>query len=169
MRRSFIFPLLVIVFAAAFWWFSRQRPSTVTSAPSAQAAAPAPLDAQRTERVALFGDEAAAADIQWRSSGLGYRILKEGTPPKPGIGAAVRIQYTGRLKDGTVFDKSAQPTEFLIGATILGLSTGLQMLGTGGKAVFFIPPSLGYGNRKVMGIPAGSGLIFDVEVVEVKS
>lgn len=168
MRRSFIFPVLVIVFAAAFWWFSRQRPGTTSQPQVPSATVAAQPDPKRAERVALFGDEATAPDIQWRDSGLGYRIIKEGTPPKPGIGTTVRLQYTGRLKDGTVFDKSAQPTEFLIGATIPGLSTGLQMLGAGGKAVFFIPPSLAYGNRKVMGIPAGAGLIFDVEVVEVK-
>jgi FKBP-type peptidyl-prolyl cis-trans isomerase FkpA len=79
----------------------------------------------------------------------------------------VRLIYTGRLKDGTVFDQSDKPSAFLIGATIPGLSVGLQTLGSGGKAVFFIPPSLGYGHRKVLGIPADSGLIFEVQLVEI--
>jgi FKBP-type peptidyl-prolyl cis-trans isomerase len=157
--------LLIAAFAAAFWWFNRPQSAAVASAPSAPAV---PVeDPKRAERLALFGDEASAPGTQWRESGLGYRIIAEGTPPKPGIGSPVRIIYTGRLKDGTVFDRSEKPSEFLIGTTVPGLSTGLQMLGTGGKAVFLIPPSLGYGNRKVMGIPAGSGLIFDVEVTAV--
>jgi FKBP-type peptidyl-prolyl cis-trans isomerase len=71
------------------------------------------------------------------------------------------------LKDGTVFDQSAKPVDYRIGSTIPGLSTGLQLLGTGGKAVFYLPPSLGYGSRKVMGIPPDSGLIFEVEVLAV--
>lgn len=124
-------------------------------------------DTKRVEREALFGPEALQSDVQWRDSGLGCRILTEGTPPKPGLGQTVRIRYAGRLKDGTVFDRADQPAAFVIGGTITGLSNGLQMLGTGGKAVFFIPPSQGYGARKVMGIPPNSGLIFEVEVVEV--
>lgn len=124
-------------------------------------------DATRTEREQLFGTEALSPDVHWRENGFGYRIIQEGTPPKPGIGTPVRILYTGRRKDGAVFDRAEKPRDFQIGATIPGLSTGLQLLGTGGKAVFYIPPSLGYGSRKVMGIPPNSGLIFEVEVVAV--
>lgn len=169
MRRSVLFPVLILVFAVALWWFNRQRPIPPPETAPAQAAAPSAADREQAERRHLFGPEALAAGVEWRESGLGYQITNPGTPPKPGIGAGVRITYVGRLKDGTVFDRSDTPTNFLIGATIPGLSAGLQMLGTGGKATFFIPPSLGYGGRKVLGIPANSGLIFDVTVVEIKS
>lgn len=133
---------------------------------------PAPV-AQPTEDPAiaehknLFGAEALANEVQWKSNGLGYRILSPGTGPKPGIGAAVKLTYTGRLKDGTVFDREEKPVEFRIGGTIPGLSAGLQILGSRGKAVFYIPPSLGYGPRKVAGIPPNSGLIFEVTVLAV--
>lgn len=163
MKRIVITVALVALFAATFWWFSHRQPAPPPVAPVV-----AEEDPKIAERRALFGDEANATGIEWRESGLGYRILAPGTPPKPGIGATVRITYTGRLKDGTIFDRSEKPSEFLIGATIPGLSTGLQMLGTGGKAVFYIPPSLGYRGAKVMGIPPNSGLIFEVEVAEVK-
>lgn len=125
-------------------------------------------DPELPVRRGLFGAEALAPEVKWRDSGLGYHILNEGTPPKPGIGAIVKLTYVGRLQDGTIFDRAEKPVEYPIGGTIPGLSTGLQMLGAGSKAVFFIPPQLGYGARKVMGIPPNSGLIFDVDVIEVK-
>ncbi len=142
---------------------SRQAPELAAPANATSSAD----DARRTEREQLFGAEALGPDVRWRENGFGYRIIQEGTPPKPGVGTPVRILYTGRLKDGTVFDRAEKPRDFQIGGTISGLSSGLQLLGTGGKAVFYIPPALGYGSRKVMGIPPNSGLIFEVEVVAV--
>ncbi|HVU36459.1 MAG TPA: FKBP-type peptidyl-prolyl cis-trans isomerase [Opitutaceae bacterium] len=136
-------------------------------APSSAAADAAVAAQQRAARQAMFGAEAGAPEVQWTDSGLGYRIVNVGQPPKPGVGAQVTITYTGRLKDGSVFDQTKEPEPFSIGGTIPGLSVGLQLLGRGGKATFYVPPSLGYGPRKVMGIPPNSGLIFDVDVVSV--
>jgi FKBP-type peptidyl-prolyl cis-trans isomerase len=166
MKRILVSVAVAALFAAAFWWFTQR--DTPPPAPVAPAVATVSEDdRQRQERVALFGAEALNAGVEWRESGLGYRILAEGTGPKPGIGTAVKLTYVGRLKNGTVFDQSDTPAEFLIGATVPGLSVGLQMLGAGGKATFFIPPSLAYRDRKVMGIPPNSGLVFDVQVVSV--
>jgi FKBP-type peptidyl-prolyl cis-trans isomerase len=164
MKRIVLAAGLIALFVVTYAWFSH-RASPPPLAPAALA--PAAQDPKLTERETLFGAAALASDIEWRSSGLGIHVVNAGTGPRPGIGAQVRLIYTGRLKDGTVFDQSDKPSAFLIGATIPGLSVGLQTLGTGGKAVFFIPPSLGYGHRKVLGIPADSGLIFDVQVVDV--
>lgn len=164
MKRLGIAVLLVALFVGAYLWFAHR------DAPPAPVATTAPAqveDPKRAERVGYFGADALKAGVQWRDSGLGYLIENEGTPPKPGIGARVKMTYVGRLKDGTVFDRSDTPTEFLIGATIPGLSVGLQMLGKGGKAMFLIPPSLGYGQHRVLGIPADSGLIFEVQVADV--
>ncbi len=165
MKRLGIAVLLVALFAGAYLWFShRERGLVVTAAAPAAPVA----DPKRAERAGLFGAAALKSGVEWRDSGLGYRIINEGTPPKPGIGARVKMTYVGRLVDGTVFNRSDTPSEFLIGATIPGLSVGLQMLGQGGKAIFFIPPSLGYGHRRVLGIPADSGLIFEVQIVDVQ-
>lgn len=163
MKRLGIAVLLAALFVGAYFWFAHRD-----AAPAVAAAPAAPVeDPKRAERVGDFGADALKAGVEWRDSGLGYLIVNEGTPPKPGIGARVKMTYVGRLKDGTVFDRSDKPSEFLIGATIPGLSVGLQMLGQGGKATFFIPPSLGYGHRQVLGIPADSGLIFDVQIAEI--
>ena len=160
MKRVVAGVALVVLFVLAYAWFSHRQPPT-------EATPVVKEDPRRAERQAMFGPEALGPDVTWRDSGLGYHILAPGTPPTPGFGNTVRRNYTGRLADGTVFDKPTSPSAFVIGGTIPGLSAGLQMLGTGGKAVFFIPPSLGYGSRKVFGIPPNSGLIFDVEVVSI--
>jgi FKBP-type peptidyl-prolyl cis-trans isomerase len=165
MKRGIFFPVLVALVAGAIWWLEAKRSAPASAAPSTVAAA-AP-DAKRAEREALFGAEALAPDVQWRQSGLGYKILAEGSGPAPSIGARAQINYTGRLKDGTVFDQSKQPKEMPLSGVLSGLSTGLQLMHPGGKAVFFIPPELGYGSHQVAGIAPNSGLIFDVELIAV--
>lgn len=162
MKRTLIVLGVIAVFVGTYVVFSRNKPAE----PPVTQATPKE-DPQVTERRSLFGEEALAADVQWRTSGLGYKILKEGTAPKPTLGSHAELLYVGRLKDGTVFDQAETPRKVFIGTLIPGFSTGVQMLGTGGKAVLYVPPSLAYGGRKVMGIPPYSGLIFQVEVVSV--
>jgi FKBP-type peptidyl-prolyl cis-trans isomerase len=118
----------------------------------------------------LFGPRALAADITWRSSGLGLRIRApgEGTPPLPTD--RVRVHYVGSLKDGRVVDDTrakGKPLDFVLNKVIPGWTEGIQELKPGGRADLFVPPSLGYGNNGVGDIPAGSGLIFEVELIAV--
>jgi FKBP-type peptidyl-prolyl cis-trans isomerase len=157
---------LIVVVALAVAAFISFQHGKAHAAKAAQTSAPVTPDPSLARRE-LFGPEALSPEVKWLENGFGYRILQPGTPPKPGLGTPVRLNYVGRLKDGTVFDRSEKPAEFTVGRTISGLSTGLQMLGTGGKAVFLIPPAQGYGSRKVAGIPPDSALIFEVEVLAV--
>ena len=159
------FRLLPFLFAAAL--LLAVTPGCSRQQPDASSADTSAADARRAQREALFGPEALAPEVQWRESGLGYRILTPGDGPRPGIGATVRLTYVGRLKDGTVFDRSTRPTDLALNRLVAGLSTGIQLLNSGGKAAIFIPPALGYGSAKVMGIPPDSGLIFDVELLAV--
>ena len=133
-----------------------------------------PVEAGRDEvaakRVALFGPRAAASDITWRASGLGIRLLVPGTGAAPQMNDRVRVNYVGTLKDGRVFDDSrarGHPEEFVVDRLIPGWAAAMPSLKVGGKAEFFIPPSLGYGGMKVGNIPPVSGLIFEVELLAV--
>ncbi|HEX2854528.1 MAG TPA: FKBP-type peptidyl-prolyl cis-trans isomerase [Opitutaceae bacterium] len=142
----------------------------VGCAPKKPAAVPAPRDEAAVRREWLYGPRAAAADITWRSSGLGIRVLApgEGEAPKPAD--RVRVHFKCELKDGKVVEDSharGQPGEFVVSRLITGWAEGMAALKPGGRAEFFIPPSLGYGNRGNASIPAGSGLIFDVELLAV--
>ncbi len=105
-------------------------------------------------------------------SGLQYEILVPGTGEKPKIYHNVTCHYHGTLTDGTVFDSSisrGQPASFPLNMVIKGWTEGLQLMPVGSKWRFFIPPSLGYGDRHVSAqITPNSTLIFDVELISFK-
>jgi len=104
-------------------------------------------------------------------SGLQYQVLKEGSGAKPGARDKVTCHYHGTLIDGTVFDSSVQrgqPATFPLDRVISGWTEGLQLMPTGSKWRFFIPPNLAYGDRQVSAqIGPNSTLIFDVELIAV--
>jgi FKBP-type peptidyl-prolyl cis-trans isomerase len=104
-------------------------------------------------------------------SGLQFKVLKLGTGKKPVATSKVKVHYKGTLLDGTVFDDSysrGNPMEFELDKVIRGFQEGLMMMPEGSKFVFYIPPSLGYGDKQVGKIPPNSLLIFEVELFEVK-
>jgi FKBP-type peptidyl-prolyl cis-trans isomerase FklB len=104
-------------------------------------------------------------------SGLQYEVITQGSGPKPLASNKVTCHYHGTLIDGTVFDSSVrrgQPATFPLNAVIKGWTEGLQLMPTGSKWRFFIPPHLGYGDRQVSAqIGPNSTLIFEVELLEV--
>jgi FKBP-type peptidyl-prolyl cis-trans isomerase FklB len=105
------------------------------------------------------------------ASGLQYEVITEGAGPKPLASNKVTCHYHGTLIDGTVFDSSVkrgQPASFPLNAVIKGWTEGLQLMPTGSKWRFFIPPHLGYGDRQVSPqIGPNSTLIFEVELLGV--
>ena len=106
-------------------------------------------------------------------SGLHYEIIEAGTDPKPTPESTVKVHYTGKLIDGTVFDSSVErgePVEFPLGGVISGWTEGLQLVGAGGKLKLYIPGDLAYGATPPPGSPItpNATLVFDVELLEVK-
>lgn len=123
---------------------------------------------------AVAADAAAADATLWREhpSGLEWRDARPGHGEEAVRGATVQVHYTGRLLDGTVFDDSrrrGEPFTFRIGAgqVIRGWEIGVEGMREGGRRELMVPPELGYGQRAVGPIPAGSTLVFDVELVRV--
>ncbi len=107
-------------------------------------------------------------EIKQTESGLAYKVIKQGTGNPAGPTDRVKTIYTGRLIDGTEFDSSnGEAVSFVPTQTVPGFSEALQMMSPGSKYVIYIPASLGYGNRATGSIPAGSTLVFEVEVTEV--
>jgi FKBP-type peptidyl-prolyl cis-trans isomerase len=108
-------------------------------------------------------------------SGLRYQILQKGDGEKAQKNKTVAVHYKGQLSDGTVFDSSYkrnQPIEFILGMgqVIPGWDEGVALLNVGDKARFVIPSALAYGSSGTGGvIPPNANLIFDVELMAVKS
>jgi FKBP-type peptidyl-prolyl cis-trans isomerase len=133
---------------------------------------PAPVKSDLQLKREKFFGVAAAVDpaVDWRSSGLGVKILVPGEGATPTLSDRVRVHYTGTLADGTVFDDTrakGKPAEFGLDRLVRGMSEGLGFLKPGGRAILYIPPSLGYGSMRAGNIPPVSGLIFDIELLEI--
>jgi FKBP-type peptidyl-prolyl cis-trans isomerase FklB len=106
-------------------------------------------------------------------SGLQYKVIKEGTGPKPVDGQKVKTHYEGRLIDGTKFDSSydrGEPTSFGINQVIKGWTEALKLMSVGSKYELYIPYQLAYGERGTGGsIPPYATLIFTVELLDIES
>lgn len=104
-------------------------------------------------------------------SGLYYLQTKSGNGENPQVGTQVKVHYTGKLLDGTVFDSSIsrnEPIQFDLGVgqVIPGWDEGIRLMSKGEKGILFIPYYLGYGDRGAGAIPPFATLIFDVELVD---
>jgi FKBP-type peptidyl-prolyl cis-trans isomerase FklB len=104
--------------------------------------------------------------------GLQYKIIKQGTGPKPTASDTVVTNYRGTLIDGTEFDssyKTGQPVTFGVGQVIKGWTEALQLMPVGSKWQLFIPSNLAYGERSPGGeIGPNSTLIFEIELVSIQ-
>lgn len=110
-------------------------------------------------------------ELHTTDSGLQYYIVDPGNGDMPSQGSLVSVHYTGYLQDDTIFDSSVKRGEpFMfqlgIGRVIKGWDEGVALMKTGAKYRFIIPSDLGYGSRSAGPIPAGSTLIFDVELLD---
>jgi FKBP-type peptidyl-prolyl cis-trans isomerase len=105
------------------------------------------------------------------SSGLQYKVTKEGTGASPKATDTVKVHYVGTLLDGTTFDSSVArgtPAEFPLNRVIPGWTEGLQFMKVGGKTTFYIPSSLAYGaNGSGDSIGPNETLVFDVELLSI--
>ena len=106
-------------------------------------------------------------------SGLQYKIIKEGTGPKPTADDIISCNYRGTLVDGTEFDSSykrGQPLKIPVGQVIKGWTEAMQLMPVGSKWELYIPSNLAYGERGAPGSPIGpnSTLIFEVELLSIE-
>ena len=118
------------------------------------------------EGKAFLAKNALKEGVDTTASGLQYSIESPGADYKVAPQDTVWVNYKGTLIDGTVFDEN-ENTMFVANRVIRGWTEGLGLLGEGGKATFYIPSELAYGERGNRGIAPNSTLIFDVEVIKV--
>ena len=106
------------------------------------------------------------------TSGLRYRILREGKGQMPKATDKVKVNYHGWLDGGKVFDSSYErkkPISFPLNRVIKGWTEGMQLVGEGGMIELEIPSALGYGEDGIPDtIPGGATLHFLVELLKVE-
>jgi len=133
----------------------------------------AQVQAQQQEKVGAtyLGKAAALPHARTTASGLVFIPLQAGNGASPKVGDQVRVQYTGRLTDGSVFDSSAQhggAVTFPLGHVIPCWDEGLPLMKVGGSARIVCPAKLAYGDRGVGDvIKPGATLDFEVHLVGI--
>lgn len=129
--------------------------------------------AQKNEQAGQFflAENAKKSEIVTTKSGLQYQVIQEGNGKTPKATSTVKVNYEGRLLDGTVFDSSIarnHPADFKLNQVIAGWSEGVKTMKEGGKSRFFIPANLAYGDVGAGdAIGPNSTLIFDIELLEI--
>lgn len=120
---------------------------------------------------AFLTQNARAPGVQVTPSGLQYKIVRSGpaTGPRAAEGDEVKVNYEGKLVDGTGFDASppGQPANFTVGQLVPGFDEALKMMRPGDVWMLYIPAALAYGDAGRPGIPGGSVLVFKLEVVSI--
>lgn len=118
----------------------------------------------------FLAENALNKSVYQTKSGLQYKIVKKGNGKHPQATDQVKVHYTGKLLNGKVFDSSVQrgePITFGLNQVIPGWTEGLQLMDEGSSYILYIPSNLAYGDQNMGEIPAGSTLIFEVELLEV--
>ncbi len=128
--------------------------------------------ANKKEGDAFLAANKGKEKVVTTASGLQYKILKEGTGPKPTASDTVVCNYKGTLINGTEFDSSykrGQPATFPVNGVIKGWTEALQLMPVGSKWQLFIPSDLAYGERGPgPEIGPNSTLIFEVELLSIQ-
>lgn len=107
------------------------------------------------------------------SSGLVFKLMKQGQGPSPKASDTVKVHYRGTLADGKEFDSSysrGAPAEFPLNRVIKCWTEGVQRLQVGGSARLTCPPAIAYGERGAgRVIPPNATLTFDVELLGISA
>ncbi|MGN6513782.1 MAG: FKBP-type peptidyl-prolyl cis-trans isomerase [Lysobacteraceae bacterium] len=140
--------------------------------PLVQAAAAAQAGRNAAEGAAFLAKNKAVKGVHVTPSGLQYLVLRQGAGPRPKATDRVRVNYEGKLLDGSVFDSSYarnEPAEFGLDQVIAGWTEGLALMPVGSKYRFWIPANIAYGDKGTPGgpIPPNATLQFDVELMDI--
>ena len=133
------------------------------------------LEAQHADKkeagLKFLEDNKANEGVKVTESGLQYKVITEGTGPKPTESDNVKVNYVLSLIDGTELEnsvQSGQPFQFsLAGGVIAGWIEGVQLMNVGSKYIFYIPYNLAYGAAGRGTIEPFSTLIFEIELLEI--
>jgi peptidylprolyl isomerase/FKBP-type peptidyl-prolyl cis-trans isomerase FklB len=157
-----------VVFAALLALAACNKPAQKDGAPVSNAQ----IEKTHAEGEAFLKKNAMEPGVMTTPSGLQYKIIRQGpaTGPHPRPVDEVKVHYEGTLLDGTVFDSSyrnGQPVIFVLGSLIPGWIEGIQLMRPGDEYMLYVPSAAAYGDNESGPIPAGSTLVFRIELLGV--
>lgn len=126
----------------------------------------------RKEGEAFLAENRKKEGVVSLPSGLQYKVIRSGDGDSPKITDTVETNYRGTLIDGMEFDSSykrGQTAVFPVNGVIAGWTEALQLMKVGDLWQIYLPPELAYGERGAGPIGPNATLIFDVELVSIKS
>lgn len=110
-------------------------------------------------------------DVKALAKGVYYKVLTQGNQQSatPTVRSIITAHYTGRTIDGKEFDSSrgGVPLACRLCDLIEGWIIAMQQMHIGDKWEIYIPAEMGYGRFSQPGIPGGSTLIFEIELISV--
>jgi FKBP-type peptidyl-prolyl cis-trans isomerase FklB len=119
----------------------------------------------------FLAENAKKEGVKTLAGGVQYKVIKEGNGAIPADTSRVKVNYEGRLLDGTVFDSSykrGEPAEFRCNQVIKGWTEALVHMPAGSVWEVYVPQELAYGPRQQGNdIKPFSMLIFKIELLEV--
>lgn len=125
----------------------------------------------KTAGEAYLAENKKKKGVKVTASGLQYEVIKKGDGKNAAPTDTVKVEYVGKLTDGTEFDSTAahgEPAEFQVDQVIKGWSEALQLMNAGSKLRLVIPAELAYGeNGAAPKIEPNSVLLFDVEMISI--
>ena len=126
---------------------------------------------QGAEAKAFLAKNAKEPGVVVLPDGLQYRIIHSGpaTGMKPHAADEVKVNYEGKLLDGTVFDSSyerGQPASMQLRGLVKSWQEAIQLMRPGDVWMLYVPPELGYGAEGQGPIPPGAALIFKIELID---
>ncbi len=128
--------------------------------------------AQKAKGVKFLADNAKQEGVKTLDGGVQYKVLKAGSGPSPKPDDTVKVHYTGKLIDGSVFDSSVQrgqPASFQANQVIKGWQMALQKMKVGDKWMLYIPSELAYGERGSQpAIGPNEVLVFEVDLLGIQ-
>jgi FKBP-type peptidyl-prolyl cis-trans isomerase len=124
---------------------------------------------QKADGEKFLADNKGKDGVKTTASGIQYKVITEGTGPRPKATSQVTVHYRGTLLDGKPFDSSydrGQPATFALNQVIPGWTEGVQLMNVGSKYQFWIPSDLAYGPQgSPPTIPPNATLSFEVELI----
>jgi FKBP-type peptidyl-prolyl cis-trans isomerase len=122
-----------------------------------------------TDESQYFSDNNKKPEIVTLSSGIQYKVLRNGCGDSPTLNNTVKVRYHMTLLNGSIIDSSYNRKEtpsFVLGTVIPGWHEAVSLMQRGEIWEVFIPSFLAYRSEGMGPVPKNAGLLFTVELID---